>query len=153
MEPTIRPLSNEEKNMMEFHRDIAAKICKKYAPEFDGTFNSKMLSTVFSNWLQSREEFVKENYDMDFYAEKERKVSAYMIKMCLGTVFGDILNKEFQSEWKHVTDQYGEEISIYHSGSKYATFPYSSIQKRFESKELNFFQAIEDTMRWNVQKK
>lgn len=153
MSATFRDLTQDEKNMMELYRDMALKICKKYVPGFKGDYTSKLLDDVFASWLKDTDPFVKQNYDMDFHHESEKKPSAYMIKMTLGTVFGDILNKEFQSNWKHVTDMYGEEISVHHAGVNYATFPYSSIEKRIASKELNFFQAIEATMAAQVQKK
>ena len=153
MNATFRDLTNEENNMMELYRDMALKICKKYVHGFKGEYNSKLLSDVFAAWLNDTDPFVKQNYDMDFHHESEKKPSAYMIKMTLGTVFGDVLNKEFQSQWKHVSDMYGEEISVHHTATNYATFPYSSIEKRIASKELNFFQAIEATMAAQVQNK
>ena len=153
MEATTRKLTAEENNLMQFHRDLAVRICKKYVPGFNNIFDSKLLSKVFALWLQDSAEFVKQNYDLDFYSESARKPSAYMVKLALGTVFGDTLNNLFHSEWVHITDQYGEEICVRHEDSNYTTFPYSSIEKRFTSKELNFFEAIEELMKLQVQKK
>ena len=150
MQPTYRALTKDELTDMELHRDMAAKICKKYIAGFDGKYNSTMLSDTFSSWLKDVHPFVKQNYDMDFHAESEKKPSAYMIKMALGTVFGDVLNSQYKSEWMHLTDAYGSEISVYHKGANYATFPYSSIEKRIASKELNFFQPIEEMMKGQV---
>jgi hypothetical protein len=152
MDATVRKLTAEEINLMQFHRDMAAKICKKYVPDFNNTYDSRLLSKAFALWLEDKSEFVKQNYDLDFHAESARKPTGSMIKLALGTVYGDMLNKLFQSEWVHITDQYGAEICVRHEGSKYITFPYSSIEKRFASKELNFFEAIEEMMKMQVQK-
>lgn len=92
-----------------------------------------------------------ENID-DFNSSSAEKPNDRMIEFGLGSAYGEVLNTEFNTNWKHITDEYGAEICIRHENPEYTTFPYSIVQKRTVSKETNFFEPIMATMKYNISK-
>lgn len=148
---TVRPLTQDELDTIEMvDLDVAYSICKRYLNEFDGTFTATILDQVFALWLDDTAAYLEKDYDSGYDPKSGKKPTPTMIVYGLGGAFGDILNKKFKSNWIHLTDNFGEAICIRHAQSSYTAFPYSSVQKRIESKENTFFGPIMAMMEMGV---
>lgn len=60
----------------------------------------------------------------------------------LGTLFGEIVKKQLSMEWQMITDEYGTDYCLVHKKTNTRIFPLSTVYKRIESKEYDFF--------WNI---
>ncbi|MCL5244283.1 DUF3806 domain-containing protein [Cellulophaga sp. 20_2_10] len=152
MQSTLRNLTEDEYNVLELNLDLGYSICKKYVPDFDGTFTAKLLTNVFGLWLADTTAYIANENINDFNSSCAEKPNDRMIEFGLGSAYGEILNTEFNTNWKHITDEYGAEICIRHENPEYTTFPYSIVQKRTVSKETSFFEPIMATMKYNISK-
>ena len=150
MQSTLRDLTEDEHNVLELYLDLGYSICKKYVPDFDGTFTAKLLTKVFGLWLTDTAAYITNENSDDFKSSSTAKPNDKMIEFGLGTAYGEVLNTAFNAKWKHITDEYGEEICIRHENPEYTTFPYSVLQKRTVSKETVFFEPIMATMKFNI---
>lgn len=59
-----------------------------------------------------------------------------------GCGFGEYLVKEFGFKWLSYSDEYGEDLAVYHPKFTLYAFPLSSASKRFESPDAGTFDAI-----------
>lgn len=153
MQTTLRDLTKGELNNLELDLDLAYSICKKYDPSFSGSFTASLLTKVFGLWLTDNTDFIANEDIADFNSKCVTKPTPKMIEFGLGGAYGEVLNEEFGTSWKHITDEYGAEICIRHEDPVYTTFPYTIVQKRIDSKETSFFEPIMETMRHNIAKK
>ncbi|WP_165750374.1 DUF3806 domain-containing protein [Cellulophaga sp. Z1A5H] len=147
---TLRDLTEDEYNVIALYSDLAYSICKKYVPEFEGTFTATLLSQVFALWLADETAYIEDSDS--FNSSTLEKPNKKMIELALGSAYGEVLNTEFKSDWKHITDEYGQEICIRHENPEYTTFPYTIVQKRIVSQETVFFEPIMATMKYNISK-
>lgn len=138
-----RILTDDEREQMYADVDMADEITKKYQPNFEGTYTAELLDFVFDSWLKDKSTVTNIEYDIHFTSKNINKPTALMVWRSLGSAFGELLNLKYEAKWVHITDEYGEEIAINCKGSDMLMFPYSSIQKRIESKESYFFVALE----------
>ncbi|ADY30892.1 MULTISPECIES: DUF3806 domain-containing protein [Cellulophaga] len=152
MQTTLRDLTEEELSTLELDLDLAYSICKKYEPEFKGEFTVSLLTKVFELWLADNTDIIANEDIADFNSKCATKPTPKMVQFGLGAAYGEVLNEEFATHWKHITDEYGQEICIRHKNPVYTTFPYTIVSKRIDSKETNFFAPIMETMRYNITK-
>ncbi|QWX84822.1 DUF3806 domain-containing protein [Cellulophaga sp. HaHaR_3_176] len=153
MQSTLRNLTTLEFDVLERHLDLGYSICKKYVSDFDGTFTAKLLTEVFGLWLADTTAYIADNDIENFNSVSLEKPNAKMIEFALGSAYGEVLNTAFDTQWKHIADEYGEEICIRHENPEYTTFPYSIVQKRIGSQETVFFEPIMATMKYAISKK
>lgn len=82
--------------------------------------------------------------------DTEEKFDTESIKLGLGAIFGDLLNKELNMQWILINDEYDEELAVRHAND-FTSFPFSSIQKRIESGESDFFNNIYQMIKHNLE--
>jgi len=63
------------------------------------------------------------------------------VREALGVAYGTYLNSDMGSDWLVYTDNHGTDLAIKFPKGGFA-FPLSTVEKRIESKEVNFFGAI-----------
>ena len=94
-----------------------------------------LLEKIFVAWLNDQE---------------RTKVTAVEISNILGATFGRILTEKLGMEWVTLTDQVELERAVLHRSTKTMAYPVSSIWKRIETQEVDFFRqifkAVKDTI-------
>lgn len=101
--------------------------------------------------LESQLDFDKLDQIFKLWQEDtEEKFDTESIKIGLGAIFGNLLNKELNMQWILINDSYGEELAVRHAND-FTSFPFSSIQKRIESGESNFFNNIYQMIKHNLE--
>ncbi|QXP52469.1 DUF3806 domain-containing protein [Cellulophaga sp. HaHa_2_1] len=153
MQAILRDLTALEFDILERHLDLAYAICKKYVPSFKGEFTAQLLTQVFALWLEDTSTGIADNAIENFNSSSQEKPNTKMIEFALGSAYGDVLNTAFDTQWKHIADEYGEELCIRHENPEYTTFPYSIVQKRISSQKTVFFEPIMATMSYAISKK
>lgn len=140
-----RPLTSEEEESILIDLDVAYALVKKYVPEFEGDFTSDALNAAFCGWLADTSPSVTEKFDSYYQSSSPLKATPYMVKMALGSAFGDLLAEKYGGNWVYITDEYGSDFAV--SSARYMTFPYAITEKRILSKETGFYPVLEEVFR------
>jgi Domain of unknown function (DUF3806) len=119
----IVPFGPAENIWLEKSRDAAGHLCIKYGS--GGDLTPKELDVVFGRWM----------------ADCDQKESPQAVAEALAAAFGEHLVDREGFGWVVVTDSYGTEYAI-RKGETVA-FPQSSVMKRIERNETEFFQSLE----------
>ncbi|MBP5437806.1 MAG: DUF3806 domain-containing protein [Treponema sp.] len=123
--PQLRDLTQEEINIINTNIDLGNKIVNSSSVEKSVTNELRILDIVFKNWLNGN----------SIFSEDE-------IASGLGILFGEIARKELSMEWQMITDEYGTDYCLVHRKTNIMIFPISTVYKRIDSKEYDFFWDI-----------
>ena len=121
----FRDLTQEEKNTIDANIALGNKIVNAFGVEESVTNELIILDAIFKKWL-----------------DDNSGVSDDEIASGLGTLFGEIVKKQLSMEWQMITDEYGTDYCLVHKKTNTRIFPLSTVYKRIESKEYDFF--------WNI---
>lgn len=69
----------------------------------------------------------------------------------IGAAFGNCLNREFNTIWTIISDEYGVDYACISEQPKFETYPFSSVWKAVNEKRTNSMQAIIDLVRKHLQ--
>jgi hypothetical protein len=94
------------------------------------------LDRTFSGWQRS--------------AEKGRFTSEKVIQIT-GAAFGEYCNIHLQTRWLIVTDPAGRQLAIRSPNNRVTGWPHSTVKKRIDAGEHNFFANVYETLRRSVQ--
>lgn len=120
----IRPFGPEDERWLETCLGEAGRLGLKYTS--GGAFKPEELDLVFSRWM----------------AEDGEKESKALVSNALGAAFGAFLVEQHGFSWATVTDEYGTDYAVQHFPGPTMAFPCSSVLKRIERGELEFFQDL-----------
>jgi hypothetical protein len=122
---SLRPFGEDDEKWLETALDQARELGLKYGT--GGELTPEELDRVFSRWM----------------AEGGEKESGDLVASALGAAFGAYFVEQHRFRWMVVTDQYGTDYAVQHYPGPTIAFPCSSVMKRIERGEPEFFQDID----------
>lgn len=96
-------------------------------------YSASDLDTLIYYWLNNRSWFK--------LVEEEEFVNA------IGAAFGNSMNRENQTIWSIVSDEYGTDFACVSESPKFQTFPFSSVWKAVEEGREGSLQDIMDLVK------
>lgn len=132
MQRTVRELQVKDREWISKKASEGRKICQHYGFTSEINIIPTSLDKVFQAWWND---------------EANNRVAENEIVNCLGCLFGELLCKEFNSEWKIITDSFGTDLAVQvvTQDRTWDTFPLAFVAKRVKSSEdeSGFFAAME----------
>ena len=125
VQETRRPMNSEEKDWLQMSLRASEDLSRKYGS--GGELNPKTLDVIFARWMH----------------EEGEKEPGELIADSLGAAFGDYMVQNHGFSWTVISDQYGTEFAVEHGETKTTGFPRASVEKRIDSGEEGFFDAIQ----------
>ncbi|MCP4176835.1 MAG: DUF3806 domain-containing protein [bacterium] len=126
-------LNDEDKKSIKEYEKLGINVLNKYIGANNVSIVSfKELDMAFKTWLNDNDESRTPDND---------------IGNGLGIIFGIKLVESLGMEWKKVTDEYGTDFAVLHQNNNTMAFPVSSVFKRIESKESDFFCNISQVIK------
>lgn len=130
--------AKDEQSIAE-HEKLGLDVLYKYLDANDvAELDFKKLDLAFKSWLNDND---------------ERKISEDTIANGLGIIFGIKLIDSLDMEWKKVTDEYGTDYVVWHKSNNTMAFPVSSVYKRIEARETDFFWSIYQMIKNRIEEK
>lgn len=120
----IRPFNENDEEWLATCLDHAEELGLKYGT--GGKLNPEELDRIFSRWM----------------AEDGEKESDALIANVLGAALGAYFVEQHRFRWMVVTDEYGTDYAVQHARGPTMAFPCSSVVKRIEHKEPEFFRDL-----------
>lgn len=96
-------------------------------------YQASDLDTLIYYWLYKRSWFK--------LVEEEEFVNA------IGAAFGNLMNRETNTVWSIVTDEYGTDYTCVSESPKFQTFPFSSVWKTIQDKREKALEDIIDLVK------
>lgn len=121
---TVAVFSEADLDWLRTNLERARALGVKYGSA--GELGPEELDRVFSRWMNEQ-------------GEKEENGH---IANALGAAFGAFLVQEHGFDWVVVTDEFGTEYAVKHQAADSIAFPRSSVEKRIEDQEPEFFQNV-----------
>ncbi|MBN1919266.1 MAG: DUF3806 domain-containing protein [Verrucomicrobia bacterium] len=121
---SVRSFDMAEEQWLETGLNQARALGLRYGT--GGELTPEELDRVFSRWM----------------AEHEGKESGDLVASALGAAFGAFFVEQHRFRWMVVTDEYGTDYAVQHALGQTMAFPCSSVRKRIERGEPEFFQDI-----------
>ena len=130
-------LNEKEKEFIDYCLGDADDLLKTLHKDISD-YSSKDLDVLIHLWI---------NKEYDFkYFDENQFINA------IGAAFGNCLNKEFNTVWSLITDEYGTDYAcIGTGGHKFQLFPFSSAWKAIEQKREDSLHAIVLIVRKNME--
>lgn len=114
----------------------AGELIKKYHGSFSANnYDCKILDEVFEKW--------RKNSNGD-------KEDPSLVVEAMGFAMGQDIVNSLNCEWKIITDQYGENITVIHKKFVVNGYPMSSAEKAYEEGRTGSFHEIKLVLKHNI---
>lgn len=134
IEQEVLNLSEKEKEFIAYCLVDAEILLKQLDNNKDlSSYSAIDLDVLIHYWLHNRSWFK--------LVEEEEFINA------IGAAFGHLMNRECQTVWSIVNDEYGRDFSCISESPKFQTFPFSSVLKAVEEGRVGSLHDIIDLVR------
>jgi hypothetical protein len=133
MQPKICSFSETDKTILAGNLAVGREICLALTGKQQGQPDATMLDKAFQAWVVQPE---------------TARVSHKDLANGLGSLFGEIIKKDFGFVWQMITDQYGPEPALIDENTGSVVFPVNAVWKRIEPEidSKAFFKAMYDSI-------
>ena len=129
----LRDLTKEEKEFINKNIELGKKIANSFCVE-EIANELKKLDVIFKKNLDCKSDFSDDE-----------------IASGLGVLFGEIMREQLSMEWQMITDEYGTDYCLIHKKTNTMIFPISTVYKRVESGEYDFFWDIYQIVKKHIE--
>lgn len=120
----ISQLNTSEKGLIDDHAAACVLFAKEYLDQV-GQPSLKDLDLAFSSWTSDRKQYSDDD-----------------VRMMIGSYLGNYFVASANMEWVFVEDQYGKDYAVQSRVYDVLAFPFSTVQKRIDSKETGFINNV-----------
>lgn len=137
VEQDILNLNDKDKEFITYSLVDAEILLKQLDADKDlDNFSAQDLDILIYYWLNKRFWFK--------YVTDDEFVGA------IGAAFGYCMNKENNSTWSIISDEYGTDYACISESPQFQTFPFSSVWKAIEQNRVGSLQDIIDLVKKNI---
>lgn len=139
MNPKITSFNEKEKTAMAINLAKGRELLKNFTVQANTEIDAKLLDEIFTKWAKT---------------EQQNGFSHEDIANGLGSLFGELLKKDFGCSWQMIEDRYGSEPAIIDEFTGSIVFPINAVWKRMEPEidDKPFFQPMWQAFKDHVNK-
>jgi hypothetical protein len=126
-EEVVTPLTADELAPILDHARLAIDFVAKYAGLREPEISIATLDAAFTAWSND--------------GDRDEDPDEAVIEL-LGACFGEFCNQRLGMQWVKITDKQGTCIAIDGIAYQFRGFPYHSVSKRIEAREVGFFHGV-----------